>query len=100
MNVTRISTPRSSRIEPALEQGWDEFTKLTWKAAAVAHDTGIRIEVHRSQYTADGVSMSGYYDLAIGSSITGPRSFSTAWDYLNGVATGAEQARRTLPPSA
>lgn len=99
MNVSRIRTTSGSRIEPAFEEGWDELTKLTWKAAVVTHDIGIHVEVCRSRYTVEGAEVSGSYDVRIGSSIAGPHTFTSAWDYLSGVATGAQQARRQ-PPAA
>ncbi|MFF6847127.1 hypothetical protein [Streptomyces antimycoticus] len=90
--VTRIHDATGSHIEPPLDPAWDDDTKLAWHAAVIAHDTGIIIDVRDSEYTIDGKPVHGYYDLIVGSSSIGPLSFWPAWDYLNGVSTGATQA--------
>lgn len=89
MNVTRIKTPTGSHIEPPLDQDWDDHTKLTWHAAVISHDTGIRIAVHPGMYTVDDQPKPGYYNLVVGSSSSGPHTFHSAWAYLNGVCAGA-----------
>lgn len=83
MLVTRVHTDSGSHIEPPLDQAWDEPTKLTWHAASVTHDTGINITIHDAEQ--------GFYNLAVGSSSISPLDYRSAWDFLIGVHTGAEQ---------
>jgi len=99
MIVTRVHEAGGSHIEPPLDQAWDELTRLTRKAAAVTLDTGLDIAVTEAKYFSNGVRQQGFYNTVVGSSSTGPCSFRSTWDYLNGVSIGATQAtrRRTTP---
>ncbi|MFE9398631.1 hypothetical protein [Streptomyces flavidovirens] len=94
MNVTRVRTEGGSHIEPPLDPAWSELTRLAWHAAVVTHDTGLRIAIHPGRYKVNGESVPGFYNLVVGSSSSGPHTFRSAWDYLNGVDTGARQTRR------
>jgi hypothetical protein len=92
--VARIETGDGSHIEPPLDQSWDEATKLAWHAAAVAADTGLRIHVHdEAASNADGREIPGWYALSIGHTGCSAMDYGTAWTYLNGVVTGAREAR-------
>lgn len=83
MIVSRVHTDGGSHIEPPLNQAWDDYTKLQWHAAVVAHDTGLTIRIHkqfrRGQY---GVQIVGY-------SGAGSFDFRSAWVYISGVDAGA-----------
>ncbi|MFF3998538.1 hypothetical protein ACFYX8_35180 [Streptomyces cyaneofuscatus] len=94
MIVTRVHETGGSHIEPPLDQAWDDLTKLTWKAAVVTLDTGLDIAATEAEYFSNGVRQQGFYNIAVGSSSTGPLDFRSTWDYLNGVSTGATQTTR------
>jgi ABC-type Fe3+ transport system substrate-binding protein len=86
--VTRVHDANGSHIEPPLDQAWDDLTKLTWHAAVVTHETGLAIRVDQFER--------GSYGLAIGGTGLSERDFHSAWDYLNGVSTGATEAQRLI----
>lgn len=94
MNITRVHDAKGSHIEPPLDPAWDDLAMLTWKAAVVAHDTGITINVCPGNYEIDGEALSGYYNVVVGSTSLGPLNYRSVWDYLSGVTTGARNARR------
>lgn len=92
--VTRVHTGQGSHIEPPLDQDWDEATKLAWQAAVVAHDTGLRIRVHDEAFvTSNGDAVPGTYSINVGLSSCSALPYRKAWTYLNGVSTGAQQAK-------
>lgn len=99
MIVTRVDEASGSHIEPPLDQAWDNLTKLTWKAAVVTLDTGLGINVKEANYSTNGVRNNGFYNTIVGHSSMGPLDFRSTWDYLNGVSTGATQARRRTTAS-
>ncbi|WP_275558514.1 hypothetical protein [Streptomyces sp. 5-6(2022)] len=90
--VTRIHDATGSHIEPPLDPAWSDLNKLRWHAAVTAHDTGIAATVQDATYTIDGKPVPGHYDIIVGASSIGPFDFRSAWDYLNGVSTGATAA--------
>ncbi|MGW0780334.1 hypothetical protein [Streptomyces sp. NPDC002913] len=100
MIVTRVHEVSGSHIQPPLDQAWDELTRLAWKAAVVALDTGLDTAVTEAEYVTNGVPQQGFYTIVIGSSSTGPCNFRSTWDYLNGVCTGATQATRRRPTAS
>lgn len=89
MNVSRVRTPTGSHIEPPLDLNWDNDTKLRWHAAVVQADTGLPISIHPQP--------GGQYALMVANCSNGPHTYRDAWTYLNGVSTGARQARRHQP---
>ena len=88
-NVTRIHTDGGSHIEPDLDQLWPALTKLQWKAAVVAHDTGLRVAVTPSRTTINGIPQRGLYCIQVGHGSAAPYNYDQAWSYLSGVAAGA-----------
>ncbi|WP_097982796.1 hypothetical protein [Streptomyces sp. f150] len=94
MIVTRVDEAGGSHIEPPLDQAWADLTKLAWKVAVVTLDTRLDIAVTEAKYFSNGARQQGFYNIVVGFSITGPLDFRSTWDYLNGVSTGATQARR------
>jgi hypothetical protein len=86
--VTRVQDATGSHIEPPLDQAWDDLTKLTWHAAVVTRETGLAIRIDQFER--------GSYGLVIGCTGLSERDFHSAWDYLNGVSTGATEARRIM----
>jgi len=71
-----------SHIEPPLQPEWDSHTKLQWKAAAVAHDTGLKVRVLQHPGQTD-------YNIVVGPHSVASFNFSTGWEFLNGVDVGA-----------
>ncbi|MDG3012398.1 hypothetical protein G4X40_19850 [Rhodococcus sp. D2-41] len=47
-----------------------------------------------TKYEIDGRPQRGYWSILVGTSSCGPFDYRSAWTYLTGVATGAEQSRR------
>lgn len=86
MKVQRITTERGSHIEPPLDPAWPATTKLHWHAAIVTLDTGLNIQITEYQ--------PGEYNFTIGGTGTSPYTYNDAWTYLNGIGTGAREARR------
>lgn len=86
MRVHRITTEHGSHIEPPLDPTWPAATKLRWHAAIVTLDTGLNIRITEYQ--------PGQYNLTVGRTGTGPFTYDDAWTYLNGIDTGASEARR------
>lgn len=99
MLVERIHTEYGSHIEPPLNQAWDELTQLRWKAAVVACDSGVALNVHpaKAWTVVAGIRwpIRRLYSFSSSSWSTSGMSFEHAWTYLNGVGTGADQCRRT-----
>lgn len=104
IEVIRVRDQRGSRIEPPMDDEWDQATKLAWQAAVVALDTGLDIAV-----TAGGLrrrnrrrwwrprprwqDVPDVYSIHIGTSFITPLSFYAAWTLLNGISAGARAAR-------
>lgn len=86
MIVNRVRSELGSRIDPPLDPDWPPLTRLEWKAAAVAVDTGLTVEVHEME--------PGRYSVSVGCSSISAMPYREAWMYLAGASTGAEQARR------
>lgn len=92
MDVTRIEYPGGSHVEPAYDPAWDDLTQLRWKAAVVAHDTGLRVAVRPRQH--------GEYSIECGNSSGGTYDRQEAWTYLSGISVGARaQKSQVMPPA-
>lgn len=98
MNVTRVNTDHGSHIEPPLDEAWDDYTKLRWHAAVVAHDTGLTIEVREGGLSRlvddEWQPVPGQYGVNVGRNSGGAYSYDTAWTFLVGVHIGAQEAQR------
>jgi hypothetical protein len=92
--VVRVQDPTGDHIEPPLDEGWDAFTKLRWKAAVTAHDTGLTVDVEEGALRDDsGNPVPGWYGIGVGRSGAAAFDFHSAWTYLNGVSAGAQDPR-------
>lgn len=91
MHVTRVAdTPYSSHIEPPLDRAWPRWKRLTWKAATIEADTGLKITV---------VHYSGYptlrrWQLEVGSHVLPDRTFSEAWHEMDGLELGYQLGKK------
>ncbi|MFE9684145.1 hypothetical protein [Streptomyces sp. NPDC006285] len=96
MNVTRIHTDGGSHIDPELDQTWPEDKKLDWHASVVMADTGLHIELYPirtpGEPTRYGINIGDFRKGGVVS--TGGGTYRDAWDYLNGVSTGARALLR------
>jgi hypothetical protein len=98
MHVVRVQDDTGTHIEPALDQTWDEVTKLRWHAAVVAHDTGLRIELHPH------LGEDGHYQYGVnigeidggGLSSFNVGAYLDAWYALTHISIGAESVRRAI----
>ncbi len=84
--------------EPALDQSWDEVTKLRWKAGVVLAETGVSVTVVtnsslRKNLLGHWKPERGVFSLGIGNSSHSAYTYREAWDFLNGVAAGAAAAK-------
>lgn len=86
MIVTRVREGRGSHIEPPLDPDWHPLTKLRWKAAVVALDADLPVDVHEVE--------PGEYSVSVGFSSISAMPYRDAWMYIAGVLTGAEQVHR------
>jgi hypothetical protein len=95
MEVTRIRTDSGSHIEPPFESSWSDLEKLTWSAAVVSHDTGVKVTIREGDvkvrrfgvwHTIPGEYIAIYtnHSAMIG-------RFQEAWSWLNGFSAGAGQ---------
>ncbi|GGW98566.1 hypothetical protein [Streptomyces chartreusis] len=98
MTVRRVEDATGSRIEPDFDQTWDEETKLRWKTALTAHDTGLVIALYPhptpgrpTQYgvTIGEVNKGGQQSLSLG-------RYFDAWDALTLIGIGAEAVRNAI----
>lgn len=89
--VTRVQDPNGSHIEPPLDPTWDEPTKLAWKAAVVAHDSGLTIEVRHHGDGSYGIRI-GDLNSVGGQSVVGRHTFQSAWEFLVGISIGVTHA--------
>lgn len=80
--VRRVETATGSHIEPRLEDRWTDDQKIAWKAAVVGVDSGMTVNVKRSQ--------DGYTVMLPRTYIGGPCRFNEAWHVLNVVSRIAE----------
>ena len=98
MNVTRVHTENSSHIEPPLDGNWDDLTKLQWKAAVTAHDTGLAVTVHEGgsleMRQGEWEQVPGQYGVTVAGSSSASYNFDDLWTFLTGVRVGAGQAAR------
>jgi hypothetical protein len=83
VNVTR--NPDGSH-DPEYSESWPLHLQLEWSAGVVAADTGLR--VHVSDLGEDR------YSVHVGGNGAGPLDLAGAHAFLNGVRTGATEARR------
>lgn len=99
LDVRRITTPSGSHVEPPLEQGWDEATKLRWLAGVVLADTGIQVNVVTGCCTESHDDFgpqrvrSDLFGLSFHRSSSAGFTFHAAWEYLTGFSDGARAAR-------
>jgi hypothetical protein len=96
--LRRVETERGSHIEPPLDPSWSDLEMLQWHAAVATFDTGLRIVVHPGclQYKRRGrrwVDVPNVFSIQVGHSSRGSAPFHEVWTFLNGVSTGATQAR-------
>ncbi|MFE8961727.1 hypothetical protein [Streptomyces iakyrus] len=97
--MTRVEDAIGRHIEPAFDSSWDEQTKLRWKAALVAHDTGLTIRLHPHGGPGGHI----HYGLTIGEINEGGQSslsvgpYPHAWDALTYISIGAEAVQRANP---
>jgi hypothetical protein len=89
MDVRRVETEGGSRIEPPHDLSWSPFKQLQWKAAVVSLDSGLDVWVNHSGLPSPRSFALG----VVGFSTSTPHSYREAWDYLNGICTGAEAVR-------
>ncbi|MFH8805215.1 hypothetical protein ACH4F6_37695 [Streptomyces sp. NPDC017936] len=83
MDVTR--NPDGSH-QPPYNPEWPPHLQLEWVAGVAAEETGLRINV---------INLGDdKYALHVGSSGQSPMSLSDAYAFLDGVQTGAREARR------
>ena len=90
MEVERVGDDRGSHIEPPLDPSWSNYDQIRWKAGCIQADVGVTIYTVRGRRGRVGFRAPGWS--------TSDRDFDSAWDYLNGVSTGAEMARKQAPP--
>lgn len=85
LHVTRVAdTPHSSHIEPPLDTSWPRWKQLSWKAAVIEADTGLKVTV---------VHYSGYltlrrWQLEVDSHVLPDRTFGEAWHEMDGLKLG------------
>lgn len=83
VNVTR--DPDGSH-SPAYDESWPASVQLQWSAGVAACETGLRIHVRDLGEDR--------YAVHVGSSGQSPMDLATAYAFLDGVQTGAREARR------
>lgn len=83
VNVTR--NPDGSH-NPPYDAEWPPHLQLQWSAGVVAAETGLAI--HISELDEDR------YAVRVGSSGQSPMDLASAYAFLDGVQTGAREARR------
>lgn len=98
MPVRMVQDGNLTTPEPPLDDDWSDLDKLRWHAGIVQHRTGLRIRVstggYRERIGDEWVEIPGMYGLQIGRRSLSARPYQRAWDYLNGVEIGYEEAQR------
>lgn len=92
--VRRIHTDHGSHIHPALDQTWDDLTKLRWHLAVVLHDADLPPDaatVNPGTLTVDGQPFPTY-TLNHPGSVAVVGDFHRAWAVINGIAYGLQLA--------
>lgn len=94
LDVKRVQTTSGgSHIEPPLQDTWSEIEKLRWHAGVVLVDSGVRVTINDSErYSVNGRDVP-VIGIQVGNTMTSKR-FDDAWNYLNGVSAGGQQASR------
>lgn len=92
-NARMVPTRDGWKPEPPLDPTWPDLIKLRWHAALIRDKTGLNIAVNKGKYSINGIPQAGYYavHLRYGNTaqLSGPHTFADAWNYLNGIETGA-----------
>lgn len=95
--VTRVRTSTGSYVEPPLDPGWDDLTKLQWHAAVVSYDTGLNVHISPGDSSikrfGEWRKIHGTYSVRCGASSTILPNFHSTWTYLNGISMGARASR-------
>jgi ABC-type Fe3+ transport system substrate-binding protein len=107
MEVQRVHEGNGSHIEPPLEQSWDDLTKLRWHAGVVKADSGVAAHIMPGAMSEKAVlgvvgpyrTRWDIYAIRVGNASHSAYTFREAWDFLNGVETGARAVRESSVPS-
>jgi hypothetical protein len=83
VNVTRNEDGSHS---PAYDETWPPHIQLQWSAGVVAVDTGLHIHVNDLG--------DDKYAVHVGASGLSPMDLASTYAFLDGVQTGAREARR------
>lgn len=97
-DLRRVQTDLGSHIDPPLNQWWPKLDQLRWKAAVCSIDCGFTVKVGASGYWIGRRLQRNFYDVSVPNSSAGPFTFSSAWDYINGIETGAFASRQAVSP--
>lgn len=124
MRVERVHHTGGSIIMPALDDNWDDLTKLRWHAAVVEVDSGVHVDIregglsrkerrtmraHRRGWrrilgpktvtVEEWAPVPGVFSYSTGWCGGGSYTFDGMWTYLNGVSLGAQTVRRETDPA-
>lgn len=92
MKVERVETETGSRIEPPLDQRWDDLTKLQWKAAVVGLDCGVTPVIEKCDthvgVTGIWIPVRGRYMVLLPGRTSTTGNFYDTWSFLNGFEAG------------
>lgn len=93
---------REGHVQPPLDQGWDDLTKLRWRAGLLLADTGIFATITTNCYSEPDWRgrqrfRKDLFGITIGNVGHVAFTLDEGWTFFNGVEEGARVAREAVP---